>query len=232
MANARRTASTCYICAGPIEKGEGNREHVVPKELFNSVDRCNLITLPAHKECNRSYQKDDDYFRLCVTAAAYKDPSARKLWSGPVMRGFHRLQSLGLKKAVLLNLVPMKIQTEGGPYLGRYDVMLQDAGRILRVVNRIVRGLYTELTGKILPAGWPIQSDLIDRSQVEGLIAEGKVDFCNVGRGTLQYTWEHLEDDREGIMWLVFYRLVHFWGYTGTRVRFPSQWQYRADGVQ
>ena len=87
--------------------------------------------------------------------------------TGPVMRGLHRPESKGFKASVLKNLVQVDIRTDAGIYLGTGDVMLQEADRILRVLNRIVRGLYARRTHKVLPADWPVSSDLMDPSKLQ-----------------------------------------------------------------
>lgn len=214
------TEQPCYICAEPIPAGDGDREDVVPKGLFNPEDRQNLIKLPAHKGCNRSFSKDDEYFRLCMTAASFHEAKAKKLWSCPVMRGFHRPESQHFKASVLANLVPADIRSEAGLYLGSREVMLQNAQRIRRVVNKIVRGLYVHRTGKILPADWPVGSDLMDPAKLRAFVKPFKIRFFSIGKGTFLYGSKHLtEDHREAIFWLVFYNSAHFWGYTGTKIR-------------
>lgn len=221
----------CYICAEPIAARDRDRDHVPSQGLFNVGDRQNLITLPTHRACNQDFAKDDEYFRLQITARAFPDPKARKLWgepipeSGPVMRGFHRPQSQGFKASVLKNLVSVDIRTDAGLYLGTGEALLQDSNRLLRVVNRFVRGLYTHRTGKVLPADWPVSSDLMHPQRVLAFVDLFQARFFEVGNGTFLYASMHLpEDDREALFWLVFYNSVHFWGYTGTKIRSQLPW--------
>ena len=100
---------------------------MIPECLFNKENRKNLIKLPAHKRCNASFSKDDEYFRLCLTAISYDQPQAKELWSGPVMRGIHRPASERFKASVLKSLIPIDVQSEAGLYLGTAEAMLQDA---------------------------------------------------------------------------------------------------------
>jgi hypothetical protein len=214
------TGQLCYICVKAIPTGEGDREDVVPKGLFNPEDRQNLIKFPAHRRCNRSLSKDDEYFRLCMTAAASHDAKAKKLWRGPVMRGFHRPESQRFKTSVLKKVIPVDIRSEAGLYLGTGEAMLQDAQRIYKVVNRIVRGLYVHRTGEILPADWPISSDLMNPAKLRPFVKLFNIRFFSIGNGTFLYGSKHLaEDQREALFWLIFYNSTHFWGYTGTKIR-------------
>jgi hypothetical protein len=209
----------CYLCGKPLADGPQDNEHVVPKCLF--IQKRGLIELPAHKACNGSFSLDDEYFRLSTTlAAGPHDPIARQVWEGPVMRGFHRPEHPGLKKETLQRLVPVDVHTPAGLYLGAAEAMLQDATRIQRVVNRITRGLYAKQTGKILSLDWPVSSDLINPEAAKPVLELLQVRLTPVGNGVFHYGWKHLEeDDREGLFWMTFYGLVHFGGYTGTKIK-------------
>lgn len=218
------TEELCYICSEQISQEDRTVEHVIPRGLFNSEDRQNLITLPAHRECNQRFAKDDERFRLYVTARAPHDERARKLWSGPVMRGLHRPESKGFKTSVLKNLVPVEVRSPAGLYLGTTDAMLQEPKTIHRVVNRITRGLYTRRTGKVLPADWPVSSDMMPTENMKALEEGFEMRFFGFGNGTFWYGWKHLEDDREGLFGLLFYGSVHFWAYTGDQLRAMMPW--------
>lgn len=214
------TDQLCYICTKPICPGDGDADHVVPEGLFNPEDRQDLIKLPTHKGCNQSFSKDDEYFRLCMTGATSHDAKAKKLWRGPVMRGFHRPESQRFKASVLANVVSVDIRSETSLHRGTGQAMLQDAERIRRVVNKIVRGLYVHRTGKILPADWPVSSDLMDRAKLQPFVKLFSIRFFSIGNRTFLYGSMHLEEDlREALFWLVFYNSTHFWGYTGTKFR-------------
>lgn len=164
MTTAKPYQDYCYICAEPLEGAPQDIEHVIPANLFERGRKTKgLLTLPAHKTCNSGFSMDDEYFRLCMTAiSAPYDAIAKKVWEGPTMRGYHRPEMSGLKKATLNNLQVVEVHTQGGIYLGTAEALFQEPGRIQRVVNRISRGLYATRSGNVLPADWPVSSDLID----------------------------------------------------------------------
>ncbi len=174
-------------------------EHVIPKGLFEKKQ--NLITLPAHRACNNGFAQDDEYFRLCMTmAAAPKDETAKKIWEGPVMRGFHRPEMPGLKVSTLNSLKPIEIRTPAGLYLGRQEAMFQDAPRIQKVVSRIARGLYAHQIGKVLPLDWPVTSDLINHNTAMPMFSLFNCRLKPVGNGEFHFDWKYLEgDDLEGL---------------------------------
>lgn len=211
----------CYLCAEPIAQEDLDAEHVFPVSLFNTEDRINLLTLPSHRQCNRSYAADDEYFRLCMTAAAFSTPGARKLWNGPVLRGIRRPQAAGFNAMIQSSVYEANICSPSGDVLGTAPVMEQQSERIQRVVARMARGLYSHVVGDVLPPGWPVTADLVK--------PEARTDpgwsllFTNVrslGNGTVQYSAKlDPEDPREGFYWIVLYGSVDFWVVTGDQMR-------------
>lgn len=211
---------TCYLCAKPIQKEELDEEHVFPESLFNRGDRGDLIKLAAHRSCNRSYSADDEYFRLCMTAAAFNEPNARRLWDGPVLRGVRRTQAAGFRAMVLDSVKEIELHTEAGDSMGRAPVMYQDAGRIRRVANRMGRGLFTHLTGEVLPADWTISSDLIkSEARADPGWSRFYSNVRSIGNGTVRFSPTLLKEDlREGFYWIVLYGSIDFWVFTGTKI--------------
>src|SRR5688572_22161465 len=57
--------SLCYLCGAPLS-APIDWDHVPPRQLFAKVIRKkhspNLLTIPVHAVCNKSYQQDEDYF--------------------------------------------------------------------------------------------------------------------------------------------------------------------------
>jgi len=56
----------CYLCAEPLTAPISD-DHVPMKQLVTPKIRkahnpSNLLTIPVHYRCNRSYQEDEDYF--------------------------------------------------------------------------------------------------------------------------------------------------------------------------
>ena len=214
----------CYLCEKPLAEGARSMEHVVPRNLFGM--KKGLIEIPAHKACNNALSQDDEYFRLCMTALAVPhNPIAKKLWDGPVMRGFHRPEMPGLKKATLKAIRPIEIHTPAGIYLGTAEAMFQVPERLHNVVNRITRGLYAHRTGKVLPLDWPVSSELHSAATLNTEATRIALEPLNirlrpVANGAFHYDWKHLEsDDKEGFFWMSFYRTVHFWSFTGTELQ-------------
>src|SRR5262245_47178100 len=55
----------CYLCGLELT-GEINDDHVPPRQFYaqelRQAHNPNLLTIPAHKSCNASYQQDEEYF--------------------------------------------------------------------------------------------------------------------------------------------------------------------------
>ncbi|HVT15209.1 MAG TPA: hypothetical protein VHQ90_03375 [Thermoanaerobaculia bacterium] len=212
----------CYLCGKP---GSDSMDHVPPKNLFAPEDRKGLITVPTHGTCNRSFSKDDEYFRLCMTAAAYEDRQAHKVWIGPVLRGIHRPESARFKADILEHLKTAELRV-GDDFVGHAPVMLQDPARLHGIANRIVRGLYRHLSGSVLALEWPVSSALMPPSSLQAF-HELTSPLASIGNGTFLFRRVLLsKDEREGVYTLVFYRTVVFFGFTGSVIRsklFPHE---------
>jgi len=77
---AKNVRDACIYCG---TRKDLTSDHVPPKALFAEPRPSHLITVPACRPCNKSYVKDDEYFRVAVLAqaASEQDPAAAKLWS-------------------------------------------------------------------------------------------------------------------------------------------------------
>jgi len=212
---------TCYLCARPIPEDQLDAEHVFPQNLFEKGDRSDLIKLPAHRACNSSYSKDDDYFRLCITGASYEDVKAKNLWQGPVLRGVHRPESAKYKSYILDNLKDVELRSEAGRILGDSTVMLQDANRLQRVVCRMAKGLHGHLTTDILPEDWPVSCDLVNPAvRTDPGWSKLYDNPRSIGNGTVRFVHKyHPDDNRDAFFWIVFYDTVDFWAFIGTKVK-------------
>lgn len=210
-------AEQCYICGEVIPKAERSMDHVLPKGLFLPGRRDGVITLPTHRICNNSFANDDEYFQLCViTAAAARSPQARQLWP-KVVRSVHRPQARGLRKTVIEGLVRAPYQTPGEVYLGDLDVMTMEPARLQRVVDRIGRGIVAHETGVVLPRDWPVSSHLMEETELDGWMDFLEIKSgIGIGDGAVVYKYKQLDGDaRQGLVWLQFHQVLHFWCFVG-----------------
>jgi len=209
----------CYICG---KENADSDDHVPPKNLFLKKYRDigdDLITIPAHKSCNKLFEKDDEYFRFCLSIPSYwESDKARELWDEKMKDQLHRAESQGFRSYLLKSMKPIDLYSESGIYLGKGDVALLDAKRMDVVVERIARGIFYKKTKNILPLAWLMEVQMLHpvdgRQQMSRFRVEAKL--SSIGNGIFKYFWQPtIEDQRIGLFWLIFFDSVYFWVFAG-----------------
>lgn len=122
----------CIYCQS--EEGP-TRDHVPPRQLLRKPYPTNLLTVPSCDECNRSYSRDEEYFRLVIVGLVCHTPEAEQLFDGPMSRSMDRIP--GLEDLMFGSLA---VNDEGVAL----DV---DYSRIHRVADKIARGLRFAVLG-------------------------------------------------------------------------------------
>jgi hypothetical protein len=150
----------CYLCGFPL-KGKGSKDHVPPSQLYAKSIRksssLNLLTLPTHSACKKSYQHDEDYFvnSLLPLALSSKAGQARLLDTREMVRKGEQLR--------LVEKVVNEFEDRpSGLYLPNSKVVKRaEHKRITRVGWKIIRGLYFHHNARFLPEDTPYK--LMDR---------------------------------------------------------------------
>jgi len=177
----------CYLCGKRLDKEEGiSYDHVPPKQFYPSAIRknanLNLFTLPTHTACNKSYQKDEDYFVNSLGPLAKGTYAGSELWKDIS----HQMSRPESKKLILKVLKEFERRPSGiilphGKVGKRYDVE-----RTGRVIWKITRGLFFKennqflsenihkntwisYKGKRLPQVFPYVRDTPSRGQYPGI---------------------------------------------------------------
>ena len=112
----------------------------------------NLITVPACRTCNQSFQKDDEYTRtlLSIDVRASKNPSAQSNLPA-VLRSLQRPDARGFVEYLASQTNQSTILSPDGSPMGQ--VIELDQSRVNRAGQRIVRALYFSEMGTPLPGG-------------------------------------------------------------------------------
>lgn len=146
--------SICYLCGEDLVPDEGNTsmDHVPMKQIYarrlrSEYNLSNLLTLPTHRQCNQSYQQDEDYFVYNLHLSAYSN-SGRAI-SQDIISRMRDDENLGLVGRVRSQI--SQIVSPNGTRLNRMD-----ASRIARITWKIVRGLFFYETDRFLPENTPI----------------------------------------------------------------------------
>lgn len=126
-------------------------DHVPPRNLF-PAGTTGILKVPACEQCNSGASLDDEYFRLCISVS--HDPKAAPPGSDVTLAAINRLKEptkAGLRKHMLSWIREFELHSPAGLFLGRVSGMEVDRERILRVLRRIVKGLFFHLDGQRLP---------------------------------------------------------------------------------
>ncbi|HWO74725.1 MAG TPA: hypothetical protein VNM69_02270 [Bacillus sp. (in: firmicutes)] len=199
----------CSICG---QEGGNSVDHIPPKNLFLEHHRHgrNLITVPAHTSCNNACSRDDDYFRIFILIYSYwKSTLARELWDTKVRRQLSRKESEKFKGYLQRNMVPTNFHLNGA----LLNAMKFNAERIDRVASRIAKGLYYHKTGFILDKDLPFDVSF------NGYNITTELDhlfiFEPVIEGIFKYAWIEANEQKEGIIRMIFFDTVEFYATYG-----------------
>ena len=144
------TPEICYLCGRSLT-GKIDRDHVPPKQFYARDIRKrhnpNLFTLPVHVACNKTYQKDKDYFVNSIAPLAQESYSGSQVWKD-IGNQFQRPEGLRIGKMIFREFQarPSGLYLPAGKVVKRFD-----AERVWRVVWKIVRGLFYKEHRRFLP---------------------------------------------------------------------------------
>ncbi len=216
---ARRRGPRTGECAYCGAVGVVTRDHVPPLNLFPEPrpSNLNLITVPACQACNASFKLDDEYFRLAVTAGIDGDTHPRELaWSIRAIEKLATPEKLGLAKWLGQARRMIEVRSPAGLYLGHAAGIEVDPRRILRVVERIVRGLFFHHRGRRLPQGYELVAMKVgdrhqpyepDAEMVPIVAALLREPAHHIGGVVFTYSLATVQGDDNATAWLLsFYR--------------------------
>lgn len=125
-------------------------DHVPPKLLLARPYRPSLITVPACRTCNQSFQKDDEYTRtmLCIDVRASKNtvaqsnlPAVLRSLQRPTAKGFAEYLTKQAESSIVLG-------QDGFPMGQAFEL---DKVRVNRTGERLVRAFYFTEMGTPIP---------------------------------------------------------------------------------
>ena len=156
--------NVCYLCGYVLDEelDEIDKDHVPPRQFYpkkiRQQEKINLLTIPVHRGCNSSYQKDEDYFYNAIGPLAGDSPCG-KLVLEDLTRSFGRPQGKRLGESVLREFD----NRYSGLYLPEGKVAkYYDGKRVRRVLWKIIRGLFYKEYDRYLPEGTKYDIELID----------------------------------------------------------------------
>lgn len=203
----RMKVGTCAYCG---RKGEVEKEHVFPRALFPKGHRLNLITVPSCRQCNKNYQKDEEYFKFMMVIAfpSFEGSEyAKAIW--PKIEAMMRRDE---SRRFLANVLGKWKQVDiviKGIYLGTAPALELDWNRIAGVITKFVKGLYFYHQQKALDNETRIIVRGFDIEQIEKFLNETdmkpylpSLQKRSVGPGTVKYAFAIAGDNPKASWWI------------------------------
>ena len=181
--------SVCYLC-GEMLIQPINNDHVPPRQFYTAeirkIHNPNMLTIPVHESCNKSYQFDEDYFVNTLS------PFAKGSYSGDsLLKDVFKKYSDGIKRPLLHKILNEFERNPSGLILPANLVAKRFEGnRLERVAWKIVRGLYFHHFNQVFSTGKISSLSIIFPDQVppkEFLIALGDLDGLGSYPGVFDY---------------------------------------------
>ena len=141
----------CYLCGQNIAIEDNDKDHVPPEqfyapELRTRINFDNLTTLNAHKTCNKSYGRDEEY-----VVAALAPVAMGSLTADAVVKHQTKQFRSGEKPGLAKKIIQSFDKRPSGLILPNDRILIRVEGeRIKRIVWKMVRGLYFIEYGNIL----------------------------------------------------------------------------------
>lgn len=144
----------CYLCGHPLVS-DNDKDHVPPRQIFakdvRRLHNPNLQTVEVHRECNHSFQKDEDYFANSLAPLVQGSYAGNSLLADV----FRRVEKGRNLKLVSQLLYEFEFRPSGLVLPAGRVVKRMDGRRIDRVAWKIVRGLFYLEFENFLPGETP-----------------------------------------------------------------------------
>lgn len=185
--------------------GADSKDHIPPKNIFLEKTS-DLLTVPAHTECNKEYEKDDEYFLFFLSVAAFpKSREMRKLWKGKILRSLNRPESQKYKNYIDEHINSVDLLSKDGVIIGNRDVFYAEANRINNILSKTAKGIIFKEDETFITPSSHIEVQLM-KPNVRELRGE---DFSSIGNDIFQYAWHKKENIY--YLWFIFYKCVDIW---------------------
>jgi hypothetical protein len=158
--NRSNASGLCVYCS---QRAAVNREHVIARGFFPKPRPGGLPSVPACRECNAGrgdggttdLSADEEYVRTVMSAevGATRHPDAIKLMTNEVTRSVNRsvLANTGFARMLADSLEVATARNDLGIILGQVGLMHVSVPRIVRVLQKITRGLFYYVHNRPLP---------------------------------------------------------------------------------
>jgi hypothetical protein len=208
----------CYLCG---KAGADTRDHIPPRDLFPEEPTGQLITVPAHYNCNHCFHKEDELFRNLIAVASTRTPEGYRAWREQVVPSWQA--NPGAKKDLQKRLTSVWIKdaVSGGLLLS--PAMKQDVELVQRQIDRWMRGLFYHKFKEPMPPSWRIEGKKLNPPEISlipflnDLAKQGMHPiWVHVEPNVFSYTYITSDEGRHlGLAIFVFFNTEVFYGSTG-----------------
>lgn len=214
----RKMKRLCYLCAKP---GADTKDHIPPRDIFPENPSGQLITVPAHYDCNHSFHKEDELFRNLIAVASTRTPEGYRAWKKQVVPSWQT--NPGAKKELQKRLTSVWIKDAVSGGLLRSPAMKQDVGLVQRQIDRWTRGLFYHKFKEPMPSNWRVKGEKLHLPEISlipfinDLTKQGiHPIWVHVEPNVFSYTYITSEEGRHlGFAIFVFFNTEVFLGLTG-----------------
>lgn len=218
---SKKKRGVCVYC-GKVAKLE--RDHVPPRNLFGSVPKANLVTVPCCRACNDQAALDDEYFRrTLVFRHDIGDTRIGAELSEPVYRSLKNPRQAGFAKSFFRTVREVELETEAGIYLGNTFTYDADHERLDNVACRVIKGLFWHHHGNPLPPDYVVYAYCQTGIPKGTKAAETAISFArsvveenvehSIDPNIFRYWFKFTDKDPSATGWvLVFFNRIAFIG--------------------
>lgn len=147
----------CYICG---KSGANSIDHIPPKGIYPKEHKKELLKLPAHKDCNSNYAKDDEIFRNFINMSGFSNPMVKSFWDTHIKRSF--IRNPGARKELQKRVTPVWVRRNRGLGAIRREAILMEDNLVQRQLSRWFKGVYFIRNNKPYPSdGYSISGEMI-----------------------------------------------------------------------
>jgi hypothetical protein len=226
-----RPLRTCTYCGKTEEPGgeRFSRDHVLPKSLFNALDR-QMITVLACAACQKEKSYGDDDLRDFVNLhyAGSQHPEAWQQQLKIIQAILEGRSKIG--RALMTNRRRHELLSDAGLYLGDvWEAPIPNENRdMFRTLDFIVRGLYRHDVGEMFPADCSVSVAHLDTMKARQVLAPlAKLPHRGPtikGHAVAWWVSFHPVEDPCSTLWvLLFNDHVWFLGGTGALARYGAE---------
>jgi len=198
----KKRSKLCYLCGKP---NTDTKDHVPPRGIFPAKPKGQLLTVPAHRDCNEKYAEDDELFRNLIIAGSGRTAEGEHAWNEQVVPSWK--ENRGAKRRLQERMVIIWVRDpKSGLFIPR-KALGGDVPVFEREIDRCTRGLYYRKFNKPYPPSQEIKMDKLQPPEISipdlnrGAARDGvKLDWIHVEPNIFAYSFQVSPENMNAII--------------------------------